>query len=116
MQIHQDQRDTPVKLTGVLDINTAAEVLKTLLVHLEHKARISVDLSQIESCDAAGIQLLLAMQRSAKAAGKPFALIAATEAFTAVCASLGISSEQLIAETSPRLEPECVNKESTVAQ
>jgi len=110
MQIHQDQRDTPLELAGVLDINTVAEVCKSLLEHLEHQARASLDLSQIESCDAAGIQLLFAMQRSAKAAGKPFAIVAATDVFTTTCAALGISQTQFVAATIPHLEFACAER------
>jgi anti-anti-sigma factor len=112
MQMLQDQSDTSLELTGDLDIDAAVEVHKALLAYLEHHARIWLDLSKIECCDAAGVQLLVAAQRSAEAAGKPFAIIAVTEAFTTVCASLGISSGQFIAATSPLLEPACMGKES----
>jgi len=115
MQIHQGQRDTLLIPTSALDINTAAEVRKSLLEHLERQARISVDLSKIESCDVAGIQLLLAMQRSAMAAGKPFAIVAATNAFTTICAALGISSTQFMATTIPLLEPSSTEQEVSVA-
>jgi anti-anti-sigma factor len=115
MQILQEQHDTCLELTGDLDINTAVEVHKTFLTYLERHARISLDLSQIECCDAAGVQLLLAVQRSAEAAGKPFAVVAATAAFTTVCAALGISSAQFIAATSALPEPACMGKESTNA-
>lgn len=115
MQILQDQRDTSLELTGRLDINTAEEVQKALLVYLEHSARTSLDLSQITSCDAAGVQLLIAMQRSAESAGKSFAVVAPTDAFTTVCAALGISSAQFVATTIPLLEPACTEKENTVA-
>ena len=115
MQILQEQHDTPLQLTGNLDVNAAAEVHRALLTHLEHSLGISLDLSQIENCDAAGVQLLIAMQRSAEAVGKPFAVITATDAFTMVCASLGISSEHFIAVTSTLPEPACMNQESSNA-
>jgi hypothetical protein len=55
------------------------------------------------------------MQKSSKAARKPFAVVAATTAFTTVCAALGISSSQFVAATVLLLEPAITEKETTVA-
>lgn len=91
MQVIQDQSESIHKLSGSLDINTSDEVRKILLEYLGEHASISVDLSQIEGCDAAGVQLLLALEKSAKSAGKPFAIVASSEAFDRDCAGLGVS-------------------------
>jgi anti-anti-sigma factor len=89
-------------LIGELDINAAADLRVALLQHLEQHACISLDLSQIESCDAAGIQLLLALEESAKAAGKPFIVLAASDAFTTSSEELGIAGDRF-ASTLPKL-------------
>jgi len=115
MQIVQDQRYTSLELAGILDINTTEEVHKALLAHFERHDRISLDLSQIESCDAAGVQLLLAAQRSGEASGKSFGVVGATDTFTAVCAALGIPSEQLIAAPGTLPEPAGMGVESSNA-
>jgi anti-anti-sigma factor len=115
MQVIPDKYDTVLKLTGSLNNSTADELRKGLLEHLEHHARIALNLSKIETCDASGVQLLLAMQKSAEAADKPFSVVAATDAFTTVCATLGISSEQFMAANIPLLEPACTEKETSVA-
>lgn len=114
MQILQGEHDNSLELTGALDIITAEEVRTSLLAHLEHHDRLSLDLSKIESCDTAGVQLLLAAQRSAEAACKPFTVVAATDAFTTACTALGISSAQFLAASIPRLGNACNEKENTV--
>jgi len=114
MQIVQHQCDTVLTLPDALDNSTAEEVRKALLAHLEHHAEILLNLSQIERCDAAGVQVLLAMQRSAAAAAKPFAVVATTDALTTVCAALGISSAQFVAATVPLLESACTEREPLV--
>jgi len=114
MQIITDKHDTALALTGALDTSTADEVLKALLIHLESYVGISLDLSQIDSCDAVGVQLLLAMQKSAEVAAKPFAVVAASNEFASICAALGLSSTQFVAATIPLLEPACPEMENTV--
>jgi anti-anti-sigma factor len=91
MQVFQNRCESALELTGALDINTADEVRKVLLECLEQHTSISVDLSKVESCDAAGVQLLLALEKSTESAGKPFSLVGVSEAFARDCASLGIS-------------------------
>jgi len=115
MLVDQDQRDTPLELAGVLDINSVAEVRKALLEHVEQHARISLDLSRIQSFDAAGVQLLLAMQRSAEAVGKPFAVVSGTDVFTMTCEALGISRTQFVEAIIHVVKPACNEKETTVA-
>jgi anti-anti-sigma factor len=92
MQVINDQSESVHKLAGTLDVNTANEVRGVLLEYLGEHTSISIDLSQVEGCDAAGVQLLLALEKSAEAAGKPFAVVASSEAFDRDCAGLGIST------------------------
>jgi len=90
MQVLQDQCETISELTGALDIHTVDAVRTMLLEYLDQNTSIVVDLSSVRSCDAAGAQLLLALEKSAKAAGKSFAILAASEEFARDCANLGI--------------------------
>ncbi len=62
-----------------------------LLEHLKQDVPIAIDLSSVTSCDAAGAQLLLAMEKSAAAAGKSFSVLAISEGFACDCANLGIA-------------------------
>ena len=90
MQVFQDQREPTLKLTGALDINTVDELRGILIASLERNATIVVDLCSVTSCDAAGVQLLFALAKSAELAGKTFALGATSEALVRDCANLGI--------------------------
>ena len=105
MQIIPDQCDTALIPIGALDIDAAADVRAAMLRHLEQHECISLDLSQIESCDAAGIQLLIALEKSAKAAGKPFIVVAASDAFTSTSADLGIARDRFASATALLPEP-----------
>jgi phospholipid transport system transporter-binding protein len=106
MQLLQNQCESALALTGSLDINSVDEVYKVLLKHLEQNDSISVDLSQIESCDTAGAQLLLALGKSTESSGKPFAVVAASEAFVRDCAGLGISMATLAPSPMAQKKPE----------
>lgn len=90
MQVFQDRCDSISELTGTLDINTVDELRGILLASLERNTTIVVDLSSVTSCDAAGVQLLFALAKSAELAGKTFALGATSEALVRDCAKLGI--------------------------
>lgn len=90
MQILQEQRGVSLELTGALDINTVDEMRGVLLEHLEQHTDIIVDLSRVECCDAAGAQLLIALEKSAESSGKSFSILAISETFVRDCADLGI--------------------------
>jgi anti-anti-sigma factor len=114
-RIIPDQCDTALTLTGALDINAAAGVRTALLQYLEQHTCISLDLSQIESCDAAGIQLLLALGKSAEAAGKPLVVVAASDAFTSNSADLGIDGNRFAVAIPPQPGPTFKDGEDQVA-
>ena len=59
---------------GDLDIYNVGAAREALLVHLAEKPALDLDLGGVETCDAAGFQLLLAAHRSARAAGKEFCI------------------------------------------
>jgi anti-anti-sigma factor len=63
-----------LRLAGDLDIYSVESARDALLVYLADKPAIELDLDGVETCDAAGMQLLLAARRSAVAAGKAFAI------------------------------------------
>jgi anti-anti-sigma factor len=90
MQVLQDECEIISELTGALDIHTVEEVRAMLLEQLRQNAHIVVDLSSVSSCDAAGAQLLLALEKSAAAANKSFSVLAMSEGFARDCANLGI--------------------------
>jgi anti-anti-sigma factor len=67
------QKDTQtIRLAGDLDIYTVESGRDALAAMLSDGHGLDLDVSGVENCDAAGIQLLLAARRSALAADKTF--------------------------------------------
>jgi anti-anti-sigma factor len=62
-----------VSLVGDLDIYCVEEARETLLRLFTDLPGLELDLGGVETCDTAGLQLLLATRRNAMAAGKSFA-------------------------------------------
>lgn len=59
-----------VKLTGVHSLRTAATLRESLLQALEGQGPIAIDLNDIDDADVGTLQVLVAAQRSALAAGR----------------------------------------------
>jgi len=61
-----------LKLSGSLDIYAVEAARAALLEHLDHGAPLHLDLSAVQSCDTAGIQLLCSAQKTATQRGQSF--------------------------------------------
>ena len=83
-----------VKITGELRIATVADVRAELLAVLAACDDIQIDLSEVERCDTAGIQLLLMACNSARSASKRFSAVGRTAPFLAALERVGIAVEQ----------------------
>ena len=57
---------------GDLDLYNVETAREALLNHLSDKRGLELDLSGVETCDTAGLQVLVAAQRSAVASRKAF--------------------------------------------
>lgn len=82
-------------LAGSLDIYAAETVRAELRDRLADKPELVLDLAGIEHCDTAGLQLLLAAQRTAREAGKSFEVNGASNAILEVMQQLGLARENL---------------------
>lgn len=82
---------TPLALDGELTIYRAAELRAALLAALEAGPALALDLSGCTEIDCAGVQLLLAAQRSAAEAGGAVRLQARSEAVDDALATLGLA-------------------------
>lgn len=82
---------TEMQVSGALDIYEADSARNTLLSHLGREAALHLDLSAVDRCDAAGVQLLSAARRTAAALGKRFEVSAWSPAVTACLAQLGMT-------------------------
>lgn len=84
-----------IRLAGGLDLYTAEAAREALLHHLAEKAALELDLGQLETCDVAGLQVLLAARRTARAAARAFVIRVPSSAVEACGALVGVSSEDL---------------------
>jgi len=78
-------------LAGDLDIYVAAEARVALLEALAQEADMTLDLSTVESVDAAGVQVLLAARRSAEEQGLSLRWVNPSRAITDVIQLMGMS-------------------------
>jgi anti-anti-sigma factor len=82
-----------LRLVGDLDLYSVEAACEALRTHLTDKAGLELDLGGIETCDTAGMQLLLAAQRSAVASGKSFAIPGTSSAIEKCRELLGLSPD-----------------------
>lgn len=86
--------DSPLRLSGELSIVEAATQRQLMLEGLgEAGNRLQLDLSAIEGCDSAGVQLLLALQRSLAARGGTLQLLAAPPCVQQALATYGLTAQ-----------------------
>jgi anti-anti-sigma factor len=82
-------------IAGTLDIDAASSLREALLECLAHEmGEVSADLSEVDGCDAAALQVLLAGRKDAAAIGKVFRVIAPSNAVAQTAAALGLSFDQ----------------------
>jgi anti-anti-sigma regulatory factor len=84
MTLSKDKGPGFLRISGNLDIDEADSLREALLAADLRE----LDLSEVEACDAAGLQVLLA------AAGKSFQITAISNAVTQMAVVLGVSLEE----------------------
>jgi ABC-type transporter Mla MlaB component len=77
-------------LRGAWQIQDVEQIHAELVAHLGNCKVEGFDLSQIETCDATGLQLILALEKSLVKAGKPFRILAASTALRETAQRLGV--------------------------
>jgi anti-anti-sigma factor len=82
LQLTLQKETHTIQLTGDLDIYNVETTRDALAALLADGQGLDLDLSGVESCDAAGVQLLLAARRSALAAAKTFSVRTSAPAVT----------------------------------
>jgi anti-anti-sigma factor len=93
LQITTAPDSNTLRMAGDLDIYSVEQAREALLAHLAEKTGIDLNLDGVETCDAAGMQLLLATHRSAVAAGKAFTIRNPVPAIEQCGESLGLGPE-----------------------
>jgi anti-sigma B factor antagonist len=91
-----------LKIAGELRIASVADAKPAILASLADSSEIQLDLSEVDQCDTAGIQLLLMACASARASGKSFATLGHTAALQTALTRAGIPAELLAYRTDER--------------
>lgn len=86
---------TFLALSGELTINEAAAKRETLLQWVaDAPASTDLDLSAIEACDSAGVQLLLSLRRTLADRGGELRLRAAPDCVAATLSTYGLAADK----------------------
>ena len=90
IEVVQGPDASRLRLTGVLDIRTAAELKTAALAVLGAPGGVEVDLGEAKRLDTAAAQVLLALARSLAASGRPMAITGARAAVRGTCERVGL--------------------------
>ena len=85
----------PLKITGEQTIRTADELHETLAQYLDRDLDVVVDLSEVNECDTAALQLIYALRQSAVQRRQRFQIKAVSPAIAETAAALGLQLEDL---------------------
>jgi len=91
----------PLKISGEQTIHTADELHKALSDALHQSPAVVVDLSGVDECDTAALQLIYSLRRSAVERKQRFEITAVSPAITETAAALGLRLEELMAPCEP---------------
>jgi anti-anti-sigma factor len=83
MTLDQNRDTGMLTISGTLDIDAANYLRESLLDGLRRRPEITADLAQVDSCDAAALQVLWA-------AGQSLRIVAASDAVSETAAALGV--------------------------
>jgi anti-anti-sigma factor len=94
MTLNTDKATGTLKISGTLDIDGANALREALLDCLQREGA-GADLREVDGCDAAALQVLLACRKDAAQAGKTFRFTADSIAVTQMATALGLSFSTL---------------------
>lgn len=91
MQIHIEQPGSPgpLSVAGSLSLHTAEAFHEALRQHVTSEPSVTLDLTGVDECDLAGVQLLCSAQKTAFEAGKPWKA-GLSAVIVNMCEALGI--------------------------
>jgi anti-sigma B factor antagonist len=93
MQENSIENRSPLKLSGSLNIQTAEPLKSTLVEYVKTHSPVLIDVSEVQSFDAIGIQLLCSARKTAEDAKKAFRIEGTTPAFTKALEEIGLRPE-----------------------
>ena len=90
---HTDPETGTLKLTGDMNIYQFEPLKNALIEPIKLGGDLSLDLSEVESCDFTGLQLLVAAARSVKTQGCQLRIESPSAAFNQALTQLGIAAD-----------------------
>ena len=93
MHVAKNTPDGLLKLEGALHISTADELRNVLAEVLARAPELALDLSEVDACDTAALQLLCSARRSAAQLNKQLRLTAISDTVAEAGVALGLSLE-----------------------
>ena len=90
MRLEQEISTHKIVLQGALTIQNVEEVHEQYLAGFCDWPDLLLDLSQVEACDAAGVQWLMSLRLSMSAPPRSFHLIGISEAVSEAASHLGV--------------------------
>jgi anti-anti-sigma regulatory factor len=95
MQTHRDPATGLLKISGSLHVNDAEKLCHGLRDQLAEGQELVLDLSEVDACDTACLQLFYAARNSALRQQKPFRVTALSSAIVDTGKILGMPLELL---------------------
>jgi anti-anti-sigma factor len=89
------QHEGVVQVTGDLHISEAEQLRSALLRELRDAPAMTLELSGVDSCDAATLQILFSLRKSAERDGKHLNVSAPSAGMRETASILGVSPESL---------------------
>lgn len=90
------EADDRLKIAGEQTIRTVGDLHKVLTEYLGRGTAVAVDLSEVDACDAAALQLIYAFRRSVAQEKRIFRIVAVSPAIGQTAAALGLDMEPLV--------------------
>lgn len=84
-----------LKICGELRIAEADQLRDALFAYLTQTQTLQIDLSAVESCDTAALQLFLSLRLSAEKSGKSLQLVTTSSRFKEDVMALGVTVSAL---------------------
>ena len=112
MHINQDEPAGALKLSGTLDISIAEALRNVLAECVERDGNPTVDLSAVDGCDTAALQLLFSARESALQAKKRFRVEASSPAVVRACSALGLALAKLTGDEDTGLPDQMTGHEA----
>lgn len=83
-------------ITGAITVYTVESLRDQLLERLNTDCELTVDLSGVDACDCAGLQLLCAARKSAEQTGKPLHFNPVPESILNAARDAGLETKEFL--------------------